>query len=520
MVDGWRCRAALGVLGLTLGCRDSAMLSDEAELLGPPTELAPLCGSTEPVRLLRVDGSAHLGPDVRELQWFGDRLVVGFETPSSGSTAGEPSGTTIYSVDLCGEDVRVIGEDVDVLLPLERAAPEEPPTGPLLGCSSGTGDVLALDVEGGAPPRVVLPAVGCVVRSHGEGLIGIQRASEQSVGSLVLLPDVSDPVEPRVVLEGVVVPETAPKRPDRPSVRFASSSDEALVLTPAGALLAVELSSGERTVLREGVRAFIASADRRFVLWEEGLPEVEAPEEGPEEAPEEEPEEEPEDEEPAPLRLLDRTLGEDVLDDVGRLGSDAVGIDGEMVRIVRSDGSTRLVMLPTLEELELGAEWRVYERHASGVVLMRPSGGGGRIGLDPQTLRLWRIIDGEIVGVQDVGNDQLILNQRHGADDFSYWRASVHGGEPELLAEHVLGPAWLAGGRWSTVRIDSARQRGALLIVDGATGEVTVLDPGGVHWKTLGPRAPRGYPWPFDDDVIVWSVHDGERSGLWAARVR
>src|SRR5690606_5723853 len=160
-------------------------------------------------------------------------------------------------------------------------------------------------------------------------------------------------------------------------------------------------------------RAFIASADRRFVLWEEGLPEVEAPEEGPEEAPEEEPEEEPEDEEPAPLRLLDRTLGEDVLDDVGRLGSDAVGIDGEMGRIVRSDGSTRPVMRRTPEELGVVAESRVYERHASGVVLMRPSGGGGRIGLDPQTLLLWRVTDGEFVGAQDVDNDQLILNERH-----------------------------------------------------------------------------------------------------------
>ena len=221
----------------------------------------------------------------------------------------------------------------------------------------------------------------------------------------------------------------------------------------------------------------------------------------------------------ATLRLIDRESGEDVFVSAGNLGSARTGMAGDMVRILRIDDSTTLVMLPSLLQLEVGSQWRVLDRHSSGIVVMQPSEGGGRYALDPETGEEWSLFEGDVLDTEYVGDEELVLNEQHARYDFSYWRTSIRGGEPELLVAHVLAPVWLPDGRIGTVGELRESLHGKLMLFDPATREPTILDDD-VYWRVFGPRTLGGQPWVYDDDVVLWSVHADGRSGVWAARVK
>jgi hypothetical protein len=167
-------------LALGLGCGPD---------VDPPPELAEFCGSVEPVQLLAVGEHDYPARYTQGLQQIGDRLVFGYATYAAGLSfpsydLEDISTTTIYSTGLCGEDPTPIGEHIDVL-----RAPEDGYGDALVGCRSASGDVLALDIEGG-PPRLLLAGVGCTTFPYAGGIVGIQREPGQAFGRLVFRPDV------------------------------------------------------------------------------------------------------------------------------------------------------------------------------------------------------------------------------------------------------------------------------------------------------------------------------------------
>jgi len=482
-------RPWLAASAFVLGCGPEAPV--------PTTPLAELCGSADRVSLLSVGpDDYYLGSKIMPP----DRLLVGYATLPSGADYPDDRAsrlaTTIYSIDRCGEDSRPIATGVDKLYYPEDHG------GALLGCDTSAGDVFTLDPSGAAAPARLLSDVGCLIYPSGGGIVGVERTPAEGFGTLTLHPDVTAPTTPTVaLLEEIVVASTEPWFNN--TVFFAVAAETAFAITLDGELVSIDLSTGQATILRTGVAAMDVSDDGRWVLWQEGTPMPPGPEDA------------------SALHLLDRSSGEDVYDDVGRIAASSSNIRADIALIVRADESASLVVLPSLERIDLeGPGWFISHRNPPDGLLL------GRRLDDQRRFSLYRmdLATGEpsfLAEVDDieVHDDEVVLAQAHDEWDYSYWRVSARAGEPELLAEHAYQPAMLSGGRIASVRDIDDSHHGDLWIEDPGTEGATRLDRD-VFRLMPGPHPELGRAWPYDDDVVVWSVHDGDRSGLWAARVR
>ncbi|MCX4243184.1 hypothetical protein [Paraliomyxa miuraensis] len=407
-----------------------------------------------------------------------------------------PSTTAIYSIDHCGEEPRLLANDIDFMYTSEGYSAA------LLGCNASSGDVFALDPSGEQAPTRLLKDVGGKIYPTLGGILGVERGSTEDFGTLTFHPDITMPSAPSIaLLDEVVVPYTEPRYNN--TVFFSVAAETAFAVTRDGELVSIELPTRQATVLRTGVAAMDVSVDGRWVLWQEGTPEPPAPQEA------------------GPVHLLDRTSGEDVYDDIGRVNVLDSNIRIDVALIDRADGSSSLVVLPSLERIDLeGPGWFISHRSPPDGLLL-----GQRLD-EQRRFSLYRmdLASGEpsfLAEVDDikVNGEEVIVAIEHDEWDYSYWRVLARAGEPELLAEHAYWPAMLSEDRIATVRDIDDSHHGDLWIEDPGTGEHTLLDRD-VFRFVPGPHPELGHPWPYDDDVVAWSVHDGDRSGLWAARVQ
>lgn len=98
-------------------------------------------------------------------------------------------------------------------------------------------------------------------------------------------------------------------------------------------------------------------------------------------------------------------------------------------------------------------------------------------------------------------------------DEGPLWRVPIDGGEPELLVERMSRRMWRLtdGRRLGPVEIDG-QSLGALVLVDPETGAELRLDE-----RVVAPSL--SFARLEEDELVTYSVSDGERSGVYLAKV-
>lgn len=235
-------RAALLACALT-ACSDE-----------PATEVSSgeLCGQSGPFKLLALDEDQRLLSD-GSVRRFGDiyTVTVGHEprtqVPGAPSIWPTYAHTTTYRVGLCGQDPRIIAEDLAYLLTLERWPDAR------LACRGE--DLVTIDLAGGAAPTIALER-GCGLgrRVVDEGIV-LQEPVGDDHARVLYHPFLDGP-EP--AFAPAVELFSAIRRP-------AARSDEILGIDDEGALRSVSLVDLTQSVEAEGVVLFAATDDH--LLW-------------------------------------------------------------------------------------------------------------------------------------------------------------------------------------------------------------------------------------------------------------
>ncbi len=318
--------------------RPSLAVSVSALLLLPvcgpdtaePSEFAELCGTLGPHRLLALEPGERLDP------FFGatrvdDRLyfIAGVgEEQFLGQI--RPVTRTVSSTGLCGEDRRVIADDIRLVFKREKLP------GLLLGCRGELeGDLVVLDPAGVTAPRLLI-SDGCSGATWTDQ--GIARVDEDADNGVRILfypypvdPDAA-PIEPVVLAERIQ---------DRSNVSFTHgpAGEELLAVNLDGDLLRLSLPGGETTVLQTAVHNFDASSDGHYLVLEDLLTASDDPGDS-----------------PGDLTLRDRWTGVDTVLATAphpflivRFRESTIQLSGGL------DDGGRVIALPSLAEAEIPA---------------------------------------------------------------------------------------------------------------------------------------------------------------------
>lgn len=456
-----------------------------------PAELAERCGVEGPVHVLELPPDERVHP--RGLSRFGDRILV---LSGPGDDAVDlilgiptPTRTTARSVGLCGESPAVIGEDIDGLFPW--ALPDV-----LLGCRGGyNGDLLVLDPTGAVEPTLLVPG-GCNGTWTDEGLVDVE-AIDDTTARVLLYPRPDDPragpLAPTILLEPIAVG-------DSPRIRgpelFARDTD--------GTILRVTLADGDITLEQSYVIAYGLSKDGRYLVWQDALNTEEDGTAYP----------------PGRVLLRDRETGEDSVIAFASLQGHSPWFTDHYVRVLLDEGpGERLVDLATRVAIDLPADRHfLFELTDGHLALGTEFRAGPWYVLDPATGEERLVADDP--SPVSWSTDSLYL--RSGADTADprkpaeLWQYFYDGAPARLLAHRVSTFASLlrVDGSVATL-VDLADDwRGRLVAVDPDTLEERLIAD---HVAaTLLHRSEVPGSTAID---LGYAVVDGERSGVWLARL-
>ena len=460
-----------------------------------PVELAELCGQTEPVRLLpylpwrRYVGAGAVGV-------FGDRRLV---IVHYADTIAAPQ--VLWSVGLCGEDPRqLLSGNFYVWTVPGQDWP--------FACKHSSGELFVIDPSGERAPRLLARlAFGCNATRTDFGLFTIATNSEEDItGDLVAYPwpsDIwTDELELVTVAEGV-----RDLRGSSGELFFVNADDE---------LTRMDIEDSSLELVAPQVSAFtigyvVDDAEEeysaRYVLWQ-GIASSNGDPDNPE----------------GEITLLDRTTAQLSSLGHGSLTSAHLGatnwIESGIVQLpVRVDDELvlRLFQLPSLSHVDVDVTIEPRYMLDDDRHLVVRFGEDGPFGtLDVQT--------GEIVSLQAWFSNPglsywhepraLALLPAAGGDRYlaesEVW-VIRDGGRPELFANratqmHELMP----DGRLLT-GIDLDRNAtGNLIVVDDF--EERLIDRGVLaSYMAEGPAV--------GDNMVMYSILDGERAGLWLVRL-
>jgi len=450
-------------------------------------ELLPVCGQPSPLRLLALDESETPVEKEWAVYRFEDRLyiLVGRANEEVGSDL-DPywlgMETTLYSTGLCGESPRVIASDIWEVLEHPRWP------GWLLGLTQ-RGDLVVLDPEGEVEPGLLLEDESPDRRWTERGILQI----DDERGALVLRPYPSSPDDPE--LEPTVVVE-----PFSSDVAWRSLGDDVFFVED-GALQRVDLRDGSRALEldRDGdIEHFRLIADGRFFV-------LESP---------------PDADGFRSLELYDRLMG--VGEWIGDV-EETYSIDHEDHLVLQPrdlpEGSNRLVLLPSMEQIDVPPDVGLQAR------------------IDDTRWLAWRD-EGFLVYDRTTNAARLLFDWT--GQDMEAW---YYDDRVEVLVHHWSSQQFGAEGPVYAVWLD---ERSRDRIADQATiglhhlADGRIVTPLDVHDDVLGTLALTGLDgvtrWEIDgevvawfgefqaaagleDDVVVYGVSDGERSGVWVARL-
>lgn len=467
-----RANGVLVTAILLMGCHDDA----------PQGPLSEVCGTAGPHRLLALPPdeavTAVSATRIDERLYF----KVGTGEPVLGNSGPYARYTAVHSTGLCGEDPLFIGEGLWSLFTNSQLP------GLLLGCTgSPSGDLVVVDPTGATPPTPLL-AGGCDGRFTDHGLLRfyVPFGDVVEVPRLQLFPYPIGPGDEPVELI----------KADISGVVF--FDDELLALDPDGDVIRVSLPRGERTIEQPNVRRFAASEDGRFLVWLDRTLTAG-------------------DEEHAAGMVIvrDRIEGRETVIAASAYSDSAPLLRNDLITIQLDDGRQRLVVLPSLAVLDLPVARTWLSKVDDGRYLGRSTSGDEWSLLDIVAGTTTRLADD--VGVASVGSDALYLTltdlTADARSEGPLWRYPFDGDTPKQIAERVSGRYQrLADGRLVTPLDLDDTWLGDLVLVDPATVVEHIVDER--VFATFG-VASGG----FEPNDVVYVVSDGERSGVWLARL-
>lgn len=465
---------------------------------------AEVCGQAGPVRVLALESGERLnGRPIK----VGERVVftVGRAAPDeAGQPAPSTLGKVLWTTGPCGEAPRELARDVESAYEVAQWP------GLLLACDSAAGELLAIDPTGAAPANAVFTGLSsCDVSWTSHGMVSLAvpeevEGGDPALGALLLHPYPADPL--REVAEAVPLLEglrTTSLEGEKTGQQLQVFPEFALALTADNALVRVELADGAVTQLQTGVAAFVADDAGRYVLWQDVTPtndNLNYP--------------------AGKLFLRDRSDSTDVF-----LGEAALAFNGNALRyldrgvIYLGLAAIRVFSVPDMGFHDLPDVGRIAAMLDEHRWLMAGQGMLNLVDLQGDqaitTTTLYRG-HGDIDRVLEDGVDLLKVEpccQRSSLRAEGPLWFIPFAGEPRRLAERAS--RWghvLSDGRRATMLDLGGDWRGALTLVDPATGEVLRIDDG-VFAQTYAAKQ------AFGADVLVYSIPRGERAGVWIARV-
>lgn len=467
-----------------------------------PATLVEWCSSREPTLLLALGPDQHPARDpLHAVRRAGDRLVYFVENWEPGAEwpgSGEILSREVHSSGPCGEEPARIASDVDFLFDPRHAFAGEP----VLACRRDGGDVLLIDPSGEASPRVLVEDSGCAVLPFRDGLVAVVTTdADDEVGQLVYLPSIVEPAAVlRVVREDVHTPLTDTGFLYADPRRLAVGAADVVVLTIDGEIVAIDPVGGDEKLVVADAAGFEASEDGRFVLWQPGPPVLAG-----------------EVWDARPTFLTDRNTGDEIDLGSARFGLGTAGIQPGLARATDdfSTEPTRVVLLPSLEQLEFDSSRFVNGRHVeTASVLWTESGedGPGRLHLlDPATGDSTRLFDQP--GFWTWEDGRFLLLEGVAENDYTLWERRLDEDEPTRVAEHTFQPFFVTEHKIATVAVEGDDRLGALEIHDVRTDRRERLA------ARVDAFAARLNWLRALDDAFAWAVSDGEQSGIWGARL-
>lgn len=257
-------------IGVTTGCFGAIVLGMAC---GPDPiaqeELEEVCGEKGPFRVLEIEPDQQLS---RSTLRIGDRrvFVVDRATDDGAGPFPDVIDSEIWSTGLCGESPVQLADDLDQVFTIDRW-PDV-----LLGCKMATGEIFEVDPAGERAPHLVFKGdverYGCALRWTVHGLVSVVRGDED-FGALILSPYPDDPrtqtSEPVTLLDPVRITSTGRGGSNIIANSIRAFTDSVLAIDAEDALVRVDLADRSATTLQTGVREIEASRDGKYVMWQD-----------------------------------------------------------------------------------------------------------------------------------------------------------------------------------------------------------------------------------------------------------
>lgn len=480
--------AALAALVTSLG----ACTDDAAQL--EPALLAEVCGAPGPFHLLPLAPDERVGPEDKNFAVVGERLlfIASKGQRSLSPVVGPlPETTTVYAVGPCGEDPVVVAQDIGSIH-------EEPLwPGVALGCTMRGRDLVRLDPSGAAEP-VLLAADACGATVTRHGLLRyVSTDDNRYTANFFPLLDPAGPTFGAPILVAEPAPATSLR-----SKAVLLLPDEVLLLEAGGDLVSFALPGLTRTVLQAGVVTFDASDDARYLLYQVGTTIVTDPSNP-----------------IGKIYIRDRLSGISAPIGAGPLGHGHPHFfapDAARVTLSSPNDHQRTISLPAFKIADA----------PEGHELIAPLPDGRWLSKSDNT-GPWHVLDLEAGQATLVSSNQglprayteqhldLLLN---GSSDLKtalpLVRFFFDGRKPQILAERANRDAIVREDGQILTMVDvDATWLGALTLVDPSTREASHIADHVVPAQILD-----HWVHPTEPDTLVYSVVDGERTGVWLAR--
>lgn len=485
-------RVTVACLALLAACA-----AEDAPL--PPAELAAVCGADGPVRVLALDPGERLTAPPRAHDGRVLMQVGTYDVPTPTGSPPWPEDTALWSTGPCGE-APVRREPVQALLTSERW-PDV-----LLGQRQFAGELVVLDASGATPGHVAFTGLGASrLYWTDHGVVSFAARSED-VGAALIHPypaDIRrDTATGEVLAELVRVNVYDDRVFETPRSAVAVLPDALLVIRPDDALVRVDLASRASEPLAAGVLLFVVSPDGRWLVWQSVAS-------SPEDL-------------SGPVFLRDLESGDEHALGTLRLTGTAFRHYDAGLLVVDVDGYTdrpqRVFKLPTRESVDLPARRSLAFAPAQGRWVIEAHIGDGLELFDPATGEATPLLDRGVVVHR--GADELevlgvrlccAFNDATYADEGPLLAVGGDGEVRRLAARATRGGDRGADGRWLFGLDIDADQLGALAVMDPAAATTSAIDER-VFAYTAGWTTAFG-----DDPVVVYSVDDGQRTGVWLA---
>lgn len=495
-------RAATGlVVLLAPACSDDTTVPE-------PAELAELCGEAGPVQILALDPDRPLA-SVQDRGIFSGRRVlnVGYRGEGPASGAFPPVGDgELWSVGACGEDPLLLAEGNPRLVDYSSLGFDV-----LLECDPESGRMSTLDPTGEHPGNAVFETHACFAWPTDDGLLTILPHDEDT-GALVFQPWPDDPwtapAEPIVLLDPVRMRTDTPHTGPAEYEVLGVTNDDYLAITTNDELIAISRVDAELITIATNVREFESDSTGRYVVWQS----LEVTNDDPD-WPE------------GPIFVIDRQTGQVTQLTEGALAhtlASAFTLEsmGILHLRVESNSIDRFYRLPTLESIDAPGDIMVHRAVDDTRALIGDYFYGGPYLLfDTFTGELTNLFAGEgQVTINDSDITVLSGVDCCVADNSNRTAGKLlrvpYEGEYEILAERAtLGYRFTTDGRVITPIDVGTDWIGSLIVVDPTTLDERLIDD---HVFRFSPSARDELE---GDPLVVYAVVDGERDGVWQARL-